>query len=143
MSPIIPVPKNTKASCHNHYCLVALTSVIMKCFERLVMAHLNSIIPDTLDPVQFAYRPSRSIGNPISIALHTALTHLDKRNAYVRMLVIDYSSAFNSKLVTKLRTEHLQLEPGIPDEPTPGGVGRQHQLHHADPQHGGPTGVCA
>ena len=59
----------------------------MKCFERLVMAHINTII---------------------SIALHTALSHLDKKNTYVRMLFIDYSSAFNiivpSKLIAKLRT---------------------------------------
>ena len=37
-----------------------------------------------------------------------ALSHLDKRNTYVRMLFIDYSSAFNtilpSTLITKLRT---------------------------------------
>jgi gmma-aminobutyric acid receptor subunit gamma/cGMP-dependent protein kinase 2 len=32
----------------------------------------------------------------ISIELHTALSHLDKRNTYVRMLFIDYSSAFNT-----------------------------------------------
>ena len=54
---------------------VALTSVIMKCFERLVMAQVNAIIPDTLDPLQFAYCPNRSNDNEISIALHTALTH--------------------------------------------------------------------
>jgi hypothetical protein len=43
----------------------------------------------------------------VSITLHTALSHLDKRNTYVRMLFIDYSSAFStivpSKLITKLR----------------------------------------
>ena len=36
-----------------------------------------------------------------------ALSYLDKRNTYLRMLFIDYSSAFNtlvaSKLITKLR----------------------------------------
>uniref|UniRef100_A0A4W5M0R0 Piwi-like RNA-mediated gene silencing 2 n=1 Tax=Hucho hucho TaxID=62062 RepID=A0A4W5M0R0_9TELE len=36
-----------------------LTSVIMKCFERLVKDHITSILPDTLDPLQFAYRPNR------------------------------------------------------------------------------------
>ena len=80
----------------------------MKCFERLVMAHINSILPDTLDPLQFAHRPNRSTDDTISIALHTALSHLDKRNTCVRMLFIDYSSAFNTivpvKLITKLRT---------------------------------------
>jgi hypothetical protein len=79
----------------------------MKCFERLVMAHINTIIPETRDPLQFAYRPNRSTDDTIFIALQTALTHLDKRNTYVRMLFIDYSSALNtivpSKLITKLR----------------------------------------
>jgi gmma-aminobutyric acid receptor subunit gamma/cGMP-dependent protein kinase 2 len=46
-----------------------------------------------------------------AIALHTALFHLDKRNTYVRMLFIDYSSAFNTivplKLITKPRTMGL------------------------------------
>ena len=80
----------------------------MKCFERLVMAYINTIITETLDPPQFAYRPNRSTDDAISMALHTALSHLDKRNNYMRMLFIDYSSAFNtivpSKLINKLRT---------------------------------------
>ena len=79
----------------------------MKYFERLVMAHINTFIPETLDPLQFAYRPNRSTDDGISIALHTALSHLDKRKSYVRMLLIDYISAFNSivplKFITKLR----------------------------------------
>jgi hypothetical protein len=91
-------------------------------------------VSTALDPLQFAYRPNRSIDDVISIALYTALTHLDKRNTYVRMLFIDYNSAFNtivhSKLITKLGTEHLplQLDPGHPDGLTRGGEGRQHYL---------------
>ena len=42
---IVPVSKNTKATCLNDYRPVALTSVAMKCFERLVMSHINTIIP--------------------------------------------------------------------------------------------------
>ena len=80
----------------------------MKCFERLVIAHINTIILETLNALQFTYRPNRSTDDAISIALHTALSHLDKRNTYVRILFIDYSSAFNtivpSKLITKLKT---------------------------------------
>jgi hypothetical protein len=83
---IVPVPKNMNATCLNDYRTVALTSVALKCFESLVMAHITSIIPETLDPVQFAHRPKRSTDDAISIALHTALSHLDKRNTYVRML---------------------------------------------------------
>jgi hypothetical protein len=34
---------------------------------------------------------NRSTDDAISITLHTALSHLDKSNNYVRMLFIDYS----------------------------------------------------
>ena len=98
------MPKNTKITCLNDYQHLALMSVAMKCFERLVMAHIDTIIPETLDPLQFAYCPNRSTDDAISIALHTALSHLDKRNTYVRMLFIDYSSAFNTIVPTKLLT---------------------------------------
>jgi hypothetical protein len=105
---IVPVPKNTKLTCLNDYRSLALTSVAMNCFERLVMAHINTIIPETLDPLQFSYHPNRSTDDAISIALPTELSHQDKRNTYVRMLFIDYSAAFNtivpSKLINKLRT---------------------------------------
>ena len=105
---IVPVPKNTKVTCLNDYQPVALMSVAMKCFERLVMAHIHTIIPETVDPLQFAYRPNRSTDDAISIALHTTLSHLNKKNTYERTLLIDYSSAFNTivptKLITKLKT---------------------------------------
>ena len=87
------------------------------------MAHINTIIPDTLDPLQCAYRPNKSTDDAISIALHTALSHLDKRNTYVRMLFIDYSSGFNT---IGPGTKHLplQLDPGLPDGQPPGGKGK-------------------
>ena len=90
------MPKEVKVTCLHDSRPVALTSVAMKCFERLVMAHINSILPDTLDPLQFAYHPNRSTDDTISITLHTTLSHLDKRNTYVRMLFIDDSSDFNT-----------------------------------------------
>jgi hypothetical protein len=43
---IVPVPKKAKVTCLNEYRPVALTSVAMKCFERLVMAHINTM-PET------------------------------------------------------------------------------------------------
>ena len=106
------MPKNAKVTCLNDYRPIALTSIAIKCFERLVRPHINTIIPDTLDPLQFAYRPNRSTDDAISIALNTAL---DKRNTYVRMLFIDYSSAFNtivpSKLITMIR--NMGLNPSL------------------------------
>ena len=58
-TPIVPLPKNTKETCLNDHQPVALTSVAMKCFECLFMVHINTIIPEILDPLQFAYRPNR------------------------------------------------------------------------------------
>ncbi len=102
-SVIIPVPKNSKPSCLNDYRPVALTSIFMKVFERLLKNHICSSIPVTLDPFQFAYCPNRSTDDAISQVLHSSLTHIDSKNGnYVRLLFIDYSSAFNTKVPIKL-----------------------------------------
>ncbi|KAK1796497.1 hypothetical protein P4O66_009530, partial [Electrophorus voltai] len=93
---IIPVPKKPTVSCLNDYRPIALTSIIMKCFERLVMRHIKTQLPPSLDTLQFAYRSNRSTDDAISTTLHLALTHLDKKGTYVRMLFIDFSSAFNT-----------------------------------------------
>ena len=43
---IFPVPKKANVTELNDYRPVALTSVIMKCFERLVKGHITSTQPD-------------------------------------------------------------------------------------------------
>ena len=113
---IVPVPKNAKATFLNPFrpaALISLAMTAMKCFERLAMAHINTIIPHTLDPLHFAYCPNRSTDDAMSIALHNAISHLDKRNTYIRMMIIDYSSVFNtivpSEVITKLRTLGLTI----------------------------------
>ncbi len=109
-SVIIPVPKNSKPSCLNVYRPVALTSTVMKVFERLLKKHICSSIPATLDPFQFAYRPNRSTDDAISQVLHSSLTHIDSKNGnYVRLLFIDYSSAFNTIVPSKLAVKLSDL----------------------------------
>jgi hypothetical protein len=73
MATIVPVPKKEKITELNDYHPVALTFVIMKCFEKLVKDHITSTLPATLDPLQFAYRPNRSRDDAIAITLHTAI----------------------------------------------------------------------
>lgn len=46
---IIPVPKKSAVATLNDYCPVALTPVMMKYFERMVLAHIKNIIPADLD----------------------------------------------------------------------------------------------
>ncbi len=82
--------------------------IFSKCFEKLVREHICSVLPASLDPLQIAYRSNRSTDDAIAFTLHTALSHLENKNTYVRMLFVDYSSAFNTilpaTLVAKLQT---------------------------------------
>ncbi|XP_060716983.1 uncharacterized protein LOC132839820 isoform X2 [Tachysurus vachellii] len=80
----------------------------MKCFEKLVMRHIKTQLPPSLDPLQFAYHPNRSTDDAIATALHLALTHLDNKDTYVRMLFIDFNSAFNT-IIPQHLTEKLSL----------------------------------
>ncbi len=104
------MPKNSKPSCLNDYRPVNLTSTVMKVFERLLKKHICSSIPATLDPFQFAYCPNRSTDDAISQVLHSSLTHIDSKTGnYVRLLFIDYSSAFNTIVPTKLAVKLSDL----------------------------------
>ncbi|KAK3538973.1 hypothetical protein QTP86_023577, partial [Hemibagrus guttatus] len=62
---IVPLPKKSPPTCLNDYRPVALTPHIMKCFQRVVLAHIQSSIPDTLDPLQYAYRSNSSAFNMV------------------------------------------------------------------------------
>ena len=54
MATIVPLLKKAKVTELNDYRLEVLTSVITKCFERLVKEHITSTLVVTLDPLQFA-----------------------------------------------------------------------------------------
>eukprot|EP00061_Rhincodon_typus_P010304 g34495.t1 len=55
----------------------------------------------------------RSTKDAISLALHSSLDHLDNEDTYVRLLLIDYGSAFNtnipSRLISKLHVLGLSF----------------------------------
>ena len=64
---------------------VALTFMVMKCFEKLMKDLICSSLPSSLDPLQFAYRSTDDI-----------LSHLNiGKGNYAHLLSIDYSLAFN------------------------------------------------
>ena len=67
-------------------------------------------LPPTLDPFQFAYRQNRSTEDVISTALHSTLSHLDKRYTYVRILFCDFSSAFYTIKPSQLTTKLCDLD---------------------------------
>uniref|UniRef100_A0A7N8WMP4 Reverse transcriptase domain-containing protein n=1 Tax=Mastacembelus armatus TaxID=205130 RepID=A0A7N8WMP4_9TELE len=112
-STIIPIPKKPKITGLNDYRPVALTSVVMKSFERLVLAHLKNVTGPFLDPLQFAYRSNRSVDDAVNMGLHYILQHLDKPGTYVRILFVDFSSAFNTIIPSLLQNKLSQLS--VPD----------------------------
>ena len=89
---------------------VALTSVVMKCFERLIKDYICAFLPPSMDPLQFAYRPNRPPDDAVSQLIHSSLSHLDSRKGgYVRMLFIDFSSAFNTIAPSRLAGRLIEL----------------------------------
>ncbi len=108
-STIVPVPKLAAITSLNDYRPIALTPVIMKCLERLVLHHIKTALSPTMDPHQYAYRANRSTDDAISIALHTVLCHLEHQGTYVRMLFLDFSSAFNTILPSRLFSKMSDL----------------------------------
>ena len=109
-STIIPVPKKTSITGLNDYRPVALTSVVMKSFERLVLSHLKDIIGPLLDPLQFAYRANRSADDAVNMGLQYILHHLDYPGTYARIQFVDFSSAFNTIVPEILHQKLTQFE---------------------------------
>ncbi|TWW71548.1 putative RNA-directed DNA polymerase from transposon BS [Takifugu flavidus] len=112
-SIIVPVPKKPWITGLNDYRPVALTSVVMKSLERLILPHLKSITTPLLDPLQFAYRANRSVDDAVNLALHSILQHLDSPGTYARILFVDFSSAFNTICPALLQDKLSQLS--VPD----------------------------
>ncbi len=69
------------------------------------MYNIKTSLPNILDLLQFAYRPNRSTDDAISSTLHLALTLLENKDSYVRMLFIDFSSASNTIIPQQLNSK--------------------------------------
>lgn len=80
--------------------------------EHLVLAHLKSIT--ALDPLQFAYKANRSTEDPVNMAVHYVLKHLDTAANYARILCVDFSLAINAILPSTLETQLSLLQVPAP-----------------------------
>ena len=98
---IIPIPKKSTALCLNDYRPVALTSVVIKTLDRLVLQFLKSVIDPLLDQFQFVYRNNISVDHAVALGLVYVLKYIDNPNTYARILFVDFSSAFNTVIPSK------------------------------------------
>ena len=88
---------------------VALTSVVMKVSECLVLANLKAVTNPPQDPLQFTYRANRSVDDVVNMALRFMLQHLDSPGTYTRVLFVDFSSAFTTTVPELLQIKLSQL----------------------------------
>ncbi len=95
-STIVPVAKNSHPKTLNDYRPIALTSLVMKSFEKLIKRELTSRTNCLLDPLQFAYRLNRGVQDATVTVLNLILNHLEGNRNHARLLFVDFSSAFNT-----------------------------------------------
>lgn len=97
------ISKKTGIDSLDDYRPIALMSLVMEYLEQIVSQHLRDCLPSSPNPQQFAYRanrwrmplPSDSSDSYLMVmAHHRALSYLESRKNYVRMLFVDYSSDF-------------------------------------------------
>lgn len=101
MSEIIPIAKKPVPTCNNDHRPIALTAVLMKCFEKVVKCILSGEVKAFTDPLQFAYIENRCVEDATLCLIDDVLKHLDNRNTpnkshFAKILYIDFSSAFNT-----------------------------------------------
>lgn len=117
--------------------LIAIVMCFSKCFQKLFLLHIKNNIPAR----QFSHRTNRSTEDAASAVLHSALTHLEDNNTYIRMLFVDVSSAFNtvSPMICKLCTLGFSftLDIRLLHKQTPGSLDwRRHSCSHCTPTTG-------
>ncbi len=91
---------------------VALTSVVMKSFERLVLAHLRDITGCLLDALKFTYQANRSVDDATWTALYSATLWLHRD--ICEDPVCGLQLAFNAIIPDVFRSKLTQLSVPAP-----------------------------
>ena len=63
---------------------IALTSVVMKVCECVVLCKLEKLVKDYTDPLQFAYRKNRSTDDVVLYSLENIYSQLEKNRKYCK-----------------------------------------------------------
>ena len=73
-----------------------LTSLVMKTLENIIKFFILAVTERNLDPLQFANRSGRGVDDAKPFILNTLYRHLEGPQTHARILVVDFSSAFNT-----------------------------------------------
>lgn len=112
-SCLVPVPKVPRPTGMKDYRPVALTSVIMRTLERLLLRLLRPQVEQALDPLQFGYQENMGVDDAVIFMLHQSLSFLERTGRYVRLMFFDFTSAFNTiqPHLLKGKLERMGVEP--------------------------------
>ena len=94
-SIVVPVAKVPKPKELKDYRPVALTSLVMKGFEKIVKKSLLTMTQDKIDPLQFAYQPRKGVEDATATLLNLVAGHLEGKRTHARLCFVDFSSAFD------------------------------------------------
>ena len=64
--------------------------------QRTPDTPLRPLVSPSLDPLQFAYQQTLGVEDAITFLLHRARAHLDRLGSTVRIMFMNFSSAFNT-----------------------------------------------
>lgn len=95
-STIVPFAKSEHPTSINDFRPIALTSLVMKSFEKLIKAELLKATEHLIDPLQFAYRSKRGVQDATITLLNYIYKHLESSSNHVRLMFVDFSAAFNT-----------------------------------------------
>jgi len=87
---------------------VALTSHIIKTLELLLVRRMRLQVAEDLDSLQFAYQKHIGVEDAILYMLQQAYASLDVPSSYVRVMLLDFSSNFNTIRITDYLTARPQ-----------------------------------
>lgn len=109
---LVPVPKINGPKILNDFRSVALTSIVMKTFEKLARSEIIRKTETDLDPLQFAYRTLCGVEDATVILTNLLFKRLEGKGTHARLLFVDFSPAFNTMhphiLIERL-LEHFNL----------------------------------
>lgn len=113
-SIIIPILKSKNPKELNEYRPIALTSLVIESFEKILKDEIISLTLDKLDPLQFAYQSGKGVEDAKLFILDRVYKHLEQPKSHARLLFADFSSAFN-KMQPNILTERLASHLMLPD----------------------------
>ena len=92
---LLPLPKSGDLSKTGNYRGIALTSLVMKLINRMILNRMRPVIDPLLRGNQSGFRPGRSTVTQV-LALRRVIEEIKKNNLPAVMVFIDFCKAFDS-----------------------------------------------